>query len=120
MTTETSRTPTAIDALPKAELHVHLEGSVRPDTLVALAARHGVRVKLEDVIARYNYSDFAGFLEAFKWVTSFLRDPEDYAIITRHLAEELVVPRRRPAVSPRVVATDRWRARAPVRAGCAD
>jgi aminodeoxyfutalosine deaminase len=90
MTTETSRTPTAVDALPKAELHVHLEGSIRPETVVALAARHGVNIKLEDVVARYNYSDFAGFLEAFKWVTSYLRDPEDYAIITRHLAEELL------------------------------
>ena len=90
MTTGTSRTPTAVDALPKAELHLHLEGAIRPETMVALAARHGVKVKLQDVIARYTYSDFTGFLEAFKWVTSYLRDPEDYAIITRHLAEELL------------------------------
>jgi len=57
---------------------------------VELAARHGVTLTPEDVAARYNYSDFRGFLEAFKWVSSFLRDPEDYALITRNLSEELV------------------------------
>ncbi len=36
------------------------------------------------------YSDFAGFIDVFKWVTSFLRDPEDYALITRRLLEELL------------------------------
>ena len=85
-----TRQPTVLDALPKAELHLHLEGSIRPDTAVELAARHDVKLTAEEVAARYNYSNFAGFIEAFKWVTSFLRDPEDYALITRKLAEELV------------------------------
>src|ERR1700691_3598258 len=84
------RTPTVLDALPKAELHLHLEGSIRPETAVELAERHGVTLTAAEVAARYNYSSFAGFIEAFKWVTSFLRDPEDYALITRKLAEELV------------------------------
>ena len=39
---------------------------------------------------RYNYSIFAGFIDVFKWVTSFLRDPDDYALITRRLREELI------------------------------
>ena len=90
MTTQTTRQPTILDALPKAELHLHLEGSIRPETAVELAARHGVKLTAEEVVARYNYSNFAGFIEAFKWVTSFLREPEDYALITRKLAEELV------------------------------
>ena len=80
----------AIDALPKAELHLHLEGSIRPDTAIKLAARHGVTLKPEEVAARYNFSNFIGFLEMFKWVTSFLRTPDDYALITRQLCEELV------------------------------
>ncbi|HKQ88418.1 MAG TPA: adenosine deaminase family protein, partial [Candidatus Acidoferrales bacterium] len=42
------------------------------------------------VAARYAHKDFAGFIETFKWVTSFLRDPEDYALITRKMCEELV------------------------------
>lgn len=90
MTTQTAREPTIVDSLPKAELHLHLEGSIRPETAVELAARHGAKLKREEVVARYNYSDFLGFLEAFKWVTSYLREPEDYALITRRLAEELL------------------------------
>lgn len=89
-TQTTTRQPTVLDALPKAELHLHLEGSIRPETAVELAGRHGVKLTAEEVAARYNYSNFAGFIEAFKWVTSFLRDPQDYALITRKLAEELV------------------------------
>jgi aminodeoxyfutalosine deaminase len=86
----TTRQPTIVDTLPKAELHLHLEGSIRPETAVELAERHDVKLTTQDVIGRYNYSNFSGFIEAFKWVTSFLRDPEDYALITRKLLEELV------------------------------
>jgi aminodeoxyfutalosine deaminase len=88
--TQTARAPMAIDALPKAEVHLHLEGSIRPDTALKLAARHGVVLTPEEVAARYNFSNFNGFLETFKWVTSFLRTPDDYALITRQLCEELV------------------------------
>ncbi len=80
----------SLKALPKAELHLHLEGSIRPATVVELAARHGVRVSVAEAQARYAYSDFQGFLEAFKWVTSFLRKPADYALITERLADELL------------------------------
>lgn len=80
----------AIAALPKAELHLHLEGSIRPATVVELAARQGVRVTEAEVAARYQYADFLGFLDAYKWVTSFLRTPSDYAHITHKLADELI------------------------------
>jgi aminodeoxyfutalosine deaminase len=79
----------AVLALPKAELHLHLEGAIAPETARELAARHGVRVTAEEVRTRYDYSDFTGFLEAFKWVTSFLRTPEDYGLIAGRLCEEL-------------------------------
>ncbi len=84
---------TILDALPKAELHLHLEGSIRPETVVQLAASHGSHLTLEEVVKRYSYSNFAGFIECFKWVTSFLREPEDYALITRKLLEELIPQR---------------------------
>jgi adenosine deaminase len=80
----------AIRTLPKAELHLHLEGSIRPDTAVELAARHGVALTEQDAELRYRYTDFSGFLDAFKWVTAFLRQPADYALVTRRLAEELL------------------------------
>ena len=83
--------PPSILNAPKAELHLHLEGSVEPATASALARRHGV-VVTEDEVRRFcDYKDFLGFLEAFKWVTSYLRDPEDYALITRDGKEVISV-----------------------------
>ena len=82
-----------IASLPKAELHLHLEGSVQPATVCALTARHGVVMTEEEVRQRYAYRDFSEFIEAFKWVTSFLRDPQDYALIARDLAEHLLAQR---------------------------
>jgi len=42
---------------------------------------------------RYAYQNFSEFLETFKWVTSLLRDPRDYALITHDLAEQLLSQR---------------------------
>ncbi len=85
----------ALRAIPKAELHLHLEGSIAPETVVRLAARHGVAVSPEDVAARYRSTDFLGFLDSYKWVTSFLRLPDDYRLIAgelfRHLRKQNVV-----------------------------
>jgi aminodeoxyfutalosine deaminase len=86
----TTQPLTILDPLPKAELHIHLEGSIRPPAAVELIARHGEQITAPEVEARYQYSNFAGFIEAFKWVTSYLRAPEDYALITRNLLDELV------------------------------
>jgi aminodeoxyfutalosine deaminase len=85
-----SRPLTILDSLPKAELHVHLEGSIRPETAVELAARQHRALSLDELSARYSFTDFAGFIESFKWITSLLRDPKDYAIVTRRLLEELI------------------------------
>jgi adenosine deaminase len=79
--------------LPKAELHLHLEGSVQPATVCALTARHSVTVTEDEVRQRYAYRNFEEFLQAFKWVTSFLRDPQDYALIARDLAGQLLSQR---------------------------
>jgi aminodeoxyfutalosine deaminase len=76
-------------ALPKAELHVHLEGSIAPSTLVELAARHGVALTPEETAPRYAPGTFDQFIENFIWITSFLRGPEDYALIARRFAESL-------------------------------
>jgi aminodeoxyfutalosine deaminase len=82
--------PASIAALPKAELHLHLEGSIQPATVCALTARHNIILSEEEVRRRYTYRDFTGFIDAFKWVTSFLREPRDYGLIARDLGEHLL------------------------------
>ena len=79
-----------IASLPKAELHLHLEGSLRPATVCALTARRGVVLTEKEVRRRYTYRDFTEFIEAFKWITSFLREPADYALVAHDLAQQLL------------------------------
>ena len=77
-------------SLPKAELHLHLEGSVEPSTLLELRQRHSMDgASLAEVEQLYNCKDFAGFLTAFKDVTGHLRTADDYELITYRLMERL-------------------------------
>ena len=71
--------------LPKAELHLHLEGSVEPETLHELDPARPV----EEFRALYRYDDFDAFLRAFGAVGKRLRTPRDYGLITRRLLERL-------------------------------
>ena len=80
---------TFIRQLPKAELHLHLEGAVEPATLLELRQRHGDAATLAETEALYRYTDFPSFLMAFKDVTGHLRSPEDYELITYRLMERL-------------------------------
>jgi adenosine deaminase len=79
-----------IDALPKSELHLHLEGSIQPATARTLMARYGVEAPDQEVRQRYAFRNFPEFLETFKWLTSFLREPQDYALVAQDLAEQLL------------------------------
>jgi adenosine deaminase/aminodeoxyfutalosine deaminase len=78
-----------IVSLPKAELHLHLEGSIDPPTLLELKKQHGKKGTLAEVEQLYQYKDFTGFLMAFKAVTEELRAPEDYELVTYRLMEKL-------------------------------
>lgn len=85
-----SETSSFILSLPKAELHLHLEGSIEPSTLLELRQRHNMPgATPAEVEQLYNYKDFTGFLSAFKDVTGHLRAPEDYELITYRLMERL-------------------------------
>jgi adenosine deaminase/aminodeoxyfutalosine deaminase len=79
-----------IRRLPKAELHLHLEGTILPSTLVELSARHDARpLTLPEAEALYRFSDFTGFLEAFKAVTRLLLGPDDYELAAWRMMEHL-------------------------------
>jgi len=78
-----------IVSLPKADLHLHLEGSIDPATWVELRKRHGNTGTLSEIEKLYQYENFHGFLMAFKSVTEDLRTPEDYELIAYRLTEKL-------------------------------
>ncbi len=69
-----------IRALPKAELHVHLEGTTTPQAYARIARRNGLEVPAEPSSA-YGCSDFPSFLDAFVRVVKALRAPVDFAEI---------------------------------------
>lgn len=69
----------ALDALPKVELHCHLEGTMRPGTVVDLARRNGVGLPTADPEELYRYDSLDGFLRVFWLVQSMLGTRDDWA-----------------------------------------
>jgi len=84
-----SETVAFLRKLPKAELHLHLEGMLAPQRVMALARKYLVAVESGEVEARYNPRGFSQFLELYKWATSFLREPEDYALLAQDAVSSL-------------------------------
>jgi len=80
---------TFILGLPKAELHLHLEGSIEPATLAEISQRYHDPLTLEEAEALYRYPDFTGFMLAFKAAVQRLRSPEDYESIAYNLMRRL-------------------------------
>lgn len=78
--------------LPKAELHLHLEGSITPETLVELSRKNDTQPLTLDAAKKvYSYTDFPSFLMSFKAVTERLHTPEDYETITYNMLRDLAV-----------------------------
>lgn len=70
---------------PRAELHVHLDGAVEPETLLEIDPS----LTREEIAGRMAYTDFAGFIQSFVWVNQYLKTPDDYARVARRLLERL-------------------------------
>jgi adenosine deaminase len=70
-----------IAGLPKAELHIHIEGSLEPETMFALARRNGVAIpfdSVEAVRAAYSFSNLQDFLDIYYQGADVLRTEEDF------------------------------------------
>ena len=100
---EVSSLESFIHCLPKAELHLHLEGSVVPGTLREIARRKGRLIReTEDWIEErrrqaFRYAGFGDFLNAFKLLSLLLEAPTDYALATTRLIEDLAAQNVRHA-----------------------
>jgi adenosine deaminase len=74
--------------IPKAELHCHLEGCMRPDTAIELARKHGVELPTYDPAELYAYDDIAGFLKMYVLLSHALVDREDFARVAYEAIED--------------------------------
>ena len=72
---------------PKIELHVHLEGTVRPDTLRAIAKRNDYALP-DDLESLYRFRDFAHFIEVFELCAHALRTYDDFRQVVLDYAAE--------------------------------
>lgn len=92
------RLPALLQAMPKAELHMHIEGSLEPELMFALAARNGLSVPYADVNAlrqAYVFNNLQEFLDVYHQGTLVLRTEQDFfdmawAYLQRAAAEQVV------------------------------
>ncbi len=76
---------------PKIELHIHLEGAIRPPTLLAIAARNGESLPadtVEGLERLYEFTDFAHFIDVWILTTNCLRTADDYRQVVVDYAAE--------------------------------
>jgi adenosine deaminase len=79
-----------IAAMPKVELHVHLEGSIRPETVLMLAERNNISLPAstpEGLTDWYQFRDFPHFVEVYVAVSKTIRTPDDLELIVREFAD---------------------------------
>jgi adenosine deaminase len=77
--------------MPKAELHVHLEGSILPHTLLKLAKRNHVSLPAEDesgLTEFYRFRDFKQFISTYMMITNCLRIADDYRLVAYEYGNE--------------------------------
>ena len=75
------RLPDLLRAMPKTELHMHIEGSLEPELIFALAKRNDVRLRyksVEELRAAYAFTDLQSFLDIYYAGASVLQQPQDF------------------------------------------
>jgi adenine deaminase len=74
-----------VRGLPKAELHVHIEGTLEPELAFQLAAKHGITLPyatVEELRAAYRFADLQSFLDIYYTGANVLRDADDFYALT--------------------------------------
>src|SRR5919202_6070786 len=87
-----SNTMATLGAAPKAELHLHFQGAIRPTTLLQLAQRHRIALPASDLAGLrdwFRFRDFAHFVEIYALLRACLVEPADYELVTYELGAEL-------------------------------
>lgn len=77
--------------IPKAELHVHLEGTMQPATLLRLARRHGVDLPADDEAGLhewFRFRDFDHFVNIYLTCSKCVQEPEDFQTLVRDFMAE--------------------------------
>ena len=95
---ETARLPELLQAMPKAELHMHIEGSLEPELIFALAQRNNVKLaydSVEALRAAYAFTDLQSFLDIYYAGASVLLYEQDFydmarAYLNRAVADNVV------------------------------
>lgn len=83
----------AILAMPKSELHVHIEGAMGPELIWSIAQKNGIRLPAlsrEDWIARYEFRGFEHFISVFDASVSAIQTEEDWADIIAEFMEKQI------------------------------
>ena len=83
--------PDVFDLAPKVELHLHLEGAIPPAALWQLVQAYGdpATPSLEAIIERFEYRDFAHFIETWQWMLPFIRTSDDWTAVAEAVARSL-------------------------------
>jgi len=84
----TSRSADRFDALPKVELHLHLEGAIPLPALAELARKHGEKeaADLDALRERFRFRDFPHFIDTWVWKNGLLRELDDFAFVAEAVA----------------------------------
>lgn len=106
---EASRLPALLQAMPKAELHMHIEGSLEPELIFALAERNNVKLpyaSVEALRAAYAFTDLQSFLDIYYAGASVLLHEQDFYDMARAYLDR--------AVADNVVHTEIFSIRKPI------
>lgn len=79
-----------LSGMPKVELHVHIEGSIRPETVIKLAERNHQHLPantVDGLRSWYDFRDFEHFVEVYVSVTKCIKTPEDIELLVREFLQ---------------------------------